>query len=118
MSKTVNLQPWLDYFELLRTYQQKGFLEMHPDKGEAYITEAALYTLGPDSVTRLRAYAGFLSQEGAAYLERPFAVNVVRDDEPHDMKYTFLLTVRRRWWRLWRKGDDVEVIYYGGEEHG
>ena len=45
MGKATDIQPWLDYFELLQTYEQKGFLEVAYDKHEAFITRAALYTL-------------------------------------------------------------------------
>lgn len=45
MGKVTDIQPWLDYFELLQTYEQKGFLEVAYDKHEAFITRAALYTL-------------------------------------------------------------------------
>ena len=44
--KKKNLQPWLDYFDMLQTYIQGGFLEMLPAANEAYITEPALYNLG------------------------------------------------------------------------
>ena len=42
MSKRKFLQPWLDYFDMLHTYEQKGYLEVKPDKHEAFITRAAL----------------------------------------------------------------------------
>lgn len=40
-----NLQPWLDYFALLQTYVQQGYLEVIPAASEAYITLPALYAL-------------------------------------------------------------------------
>ena len=43
--KNRDLQPWLDYFGLLRTYEEKGFLEVKPDRHEAYVTQAAMMTL-------------------------------------------------------------------------
>jgi hypothetical protein len=45
MKKHKNLQPWLDYFAMLRQYEEKGFLEVRPEHREAYITRAALLTL-------------------------------------------------------------------------
>ena len=77
--KRTNLQPWLDYFKMLRQYEAKGFLEVKPAEHEAYVTRAALLTLSPtpalpeeegdaangkaihDAVIRLRAYAAFRS---------------------------------------------------------
>lgn len=75
--KHKNLQPWLDYFRLLHTYEQTGFLEMQPDKHEAYITRAALLTLAginpedvqsaavpqqlTDTTRRIRTYAAYLA---------------------------------------------------------
>ena len=86
MSKRKSLQPWLDYFDLLHTYEQKGYLEVKPDKHEAYITRAALYTLSPtpplpggegvaadthviETVRHIRAYTAYLSavSVGAKY---------------------------------------------------
>lgn len=130
-----NLQPWLDYFDLLRSYELNGYLEILPDKGEAYITQAAFFTLtGYDDdadlvnnntddairrlrtcttlLRRLRAYAGWRSQEGKGYLKKPFAMNVVSDNRNNDPLFTMLLTRRRKWWALWRKVDDIEVIQY------
>lgn len=86
MSKRKSLQPWLDYFDLLHTYEQNGYLEVKPDKHEAYITRAALYTISPTpslpegevvaadthvikTVRRIRAYTDYLSavSVGAKY---------------------------------------------------
>ena len=135
-TKHKDLQPWLDYFEMLATYERKGLLEMQVDKGEAFITLPALCTLAtgspsvvvvpidadslrqqitkdiPAVVLRLRAYAGWKSQQGTCYLERPFAVHVVKDRAPFDMLYTILLTRRHLWWRLFSKGDHFETIFY------
>ena len=77
MSKRKNLQPWLDYFHLLHTYEQTGYLELQPDKHEAYITRAALLTLAginpedvqsaavpqqlTDTARRIRTYAAYLA---------------------------------------------------------
>lgn len=40
-----SVQPWLDYFAMLETYVDKGFLELAPAMNEAYITYPALFTL-------------------------------------------------------------------------
>lgn len=45
MAKKKDLQPFLNYFKMLETYIDKGFLEVIPDKREAYITRAAWMTL-------------------------------------------------------------------------
>lgn len=154
MSKRKSLQPWLDYFELLHTYEQKGYLEVKPDKHEAYITRASLCTIAGvvpmdtevgglfadtrilDTARHIRAYTAYLSavSVGAKYpaeisdegvtappiptselkecMGYPFALHVVKEDAPHDLIYTLLLTRKRVWWRLWRKAERVEVITY------
>ena len=125
--KHKDLQPWLDYFDMLHTYEQKGLLELQPEKHEAYITLPALYTLTPggdnpttlptqaipDTVRRLRTYAAFCAQQGYDYLTHLFALHVVQDEPPHDLLLTLLLTRRRNWLRQWR--EEVEVIDYGEE---
>jgi hypothetical protein len=61
---------------------------------------------------RIRAYAWWRSH-GEDYLAQPFALHVVKTDEPHDLLCTVLLTYRRVWWKLWLgKADKVEVISY------
>ena len=125
MAKTTDLQPWLDYFDLLGTYERKGFLEVMPNKHEAYITQPARHALSegddpqeqiskaiPETVLRIRAYAAWKSQEGQPYLKQNFALHVVEPEHPHDLLYTLLLTQTRRWIRLWRKTDSIEVITY------
>lgn len=124
MKKPVNLQPYLDYFGMLRQYEISGFIEVMPDKHEAYITRAALHTLAPlreavPQVARhIRAYAAWeanvsdSSQPGIHYSNAPFALHVVQEDAPHDLLYTLLLTRRRRWFSPWRKSDSIEVITY------
>ena len=134
MSKRVNLQPWLDYFDMLHTYEEKGFLQTEPEKHEAYVTRGSLHTLSGEKdtptvttsgnirrvrayaavVRRLRAYAGWQSREGKDYLKRPFAVHLVKDEHPHDLLCTILLERRRRWWSLWMKADCFDVIEYEG----
>lgn len=137
-AKYRNLQPWLDYFAMLQEYERNGYLEIgRHDKGtgstvtnEAYITRAALMTLAgvvtdegdaaahrlmketPKVVRRIRTYAGWRSQDGELFLDRPFALNVVQEDEPHDLLFTVVLTVKRRWWKLWKKSDCFDVVSY------
>lgn len=121
----VNLQPWLDYFEMLQEYERNGYLEVSLNKGEAYITQAALCTLsGTDkdryqmargiikAARHIRAYVGWKGRFGREFLLKPFALQVVKDDKPHDMVYTILLSRRRRWWKLWMKADVVNVFNY------
>ena len=125
-NKHRDLQPWLDYFDMLRTYEQKGFLEVKADKHEAYVTRAALLTLAAiapddvqsaavsqqftDTVGRLRTYAAFRAQQGADYLTQNFALHVVHDDPPHDPLLTLLLSLKNR--HIGRKTDHIEVISY------
>lgn len=40
-----DLQPYLDYFDVLRKYAEQGLLEVLPAAHEAYITAPALYAL-------------------------------------------------------------------------
>lgn len=132
MSKTVNLQPYLDYFEVLQDYIEKGYLEVYPEKGEAYVAEAVLNVLSntdafpqekdlamegarrlrdyTTTLRHIRAYAGWCSQEGKEYLKKPFALHVVKDMQPYDPLCTILLSVRRCWWNLWRPTDNIDVI--------
>lgn len=126
--KHKDLQPWLDYFGMLQTYQQKGFLELRPEKHEAFITLPALLTLTPggddptalpqeaipDTASRIRAYAAFCSQHGDGYLSHPFALHIVKDEPPHDMLNTILLTKKKGWLR--REKEHIEVISYTEEK--
>lgn len=120
-----DLQPWLDYFDMLRTHERNGLLSVKPTDGEAYVTQSALHAMSegndpkqqlkkavPETARRIRVYAGWLSTQGTDYLNQPFALHVVKDDYPHDLLYTMLLTRRRVWWRLWRKSEHIEVISY------
>lgn len=129
--KHQDLQPWLDYFAILQTYEEKGYLEVTADRHEAFVTQAALLTLlgmdetasieditvrrrlttaASDFLQRIRGYAGFRSQKGEQYLNENFALHIVKDDTPHDLICTILLTTRRNWLR--RKKEHIEVISY------
>ncbi len=131
MKKIRNLQPWLDYFSMLHTYEENGFLEINAEKHEAYVTQPALYTMAgvneagdifeerfrllrslAQVMRRLRAYAAFKSRHGYDYIRRPFSVHIVKAEEPHDLLHTVLLSVRRPWWRLWLPSDKYEIISY------
>lgn len=171
MAKRKDLQPWLDYFDMLRTYKRKGFLEIPEqraqsgtrsdsdesqqcstenqaqlDRHEAYITRAALFTLTEyddvesltersadamtrrtrsvtDAVNRIRIYAAYVRQwknvkdgklsEAYADVDSPFALHVVKEDEPHDLLYTLFFTRKRTWRSLWlTKCDHIEIISY------
>ena len=133
MIKNLYLQPWLDYFSMLRRYAAQGYLEMAPDKHEAYITLPALLSLAPtddplqalksvpETVTGIRAYAAFLNTaaaadtaeaEGTEYLGRPFAIHVVEPDLPHNLLYTLLITKKRTWRHPLTPVDSYEVIEY------
>jgi hypothetical protein len=131
MAKIKNLQSWLDYFSMLQTYEENGFLEINPEKHEVYVTQPALYNLAGFDETgdileerfrllrslaqvmrRLRAYAAFKSRHGYDYFRLPFAVHIVKADAPHDLLHTVLLSVRRPWWRLWLPSDKYEIISY------
>lgn len=124
--KHQDLQPWLNYFKMLHTYETKGYLEVHPGKHEAYLTQPALFTLLPDGILsektdkglvadlarRIRAYAGWKSQSGEAYLNECFALHIVKDAEPHDLMLTLLLKKPFPWFAHWPKTDRVEYIIY------
>lgn len=133
MGKVRNLQPWIEYFRLLQRYEQCGYLEMKAEGHEAYVTQAALCALaagGEERITdaarlmsvlakgvpailrRLRSYGAWQSREGMDYMNRPFAMNVVKDDRPHDLLYTMVVTSRRRWWKLWMWHDKIDITIY------
>ena len=132
MSKTKHkdLQPLLDYFGMMRTYEQKGFLQLQLKEHEAYVTQPALHAMTPgddpmqqlqdgsiaDTVRRIQGYAAFRSTEGRKYMEPPFAIHVVSDEPPHDPLYTLVITHRKSWRTLWQWRDDIEVINYQSEE--
>lgn len=137
MKKRINLQPWLDYFEMLVAYENKGFLQVDAKKHEAYVTQPALATLAAGGssggyqelsyiiangtkgvASRIRAYSAWCSQEDTAYMERPFALHVVQSEQTHDLICTVLLTRRRRWWKLFMKADNMEIITYDIRQNG
>jgi hypothetical protein len=122
---------------MLQTYEEKGFLQTEQEKHEAYVTEPALYTLAGCSfsnrelgmgidVPQVMTRVGNLVRHLRTYVEwkasftvgawpsedKPFAVHVVKDTEPHDLLHTIVLTTRRPWWKLWMKHDHFEVISY------
>jgi hypothetical protein len=124
--KKNDLQPWLDYFKLLQRYESEGYLEVYPEKHEAYVTQPAIFALTPgddpnqqllsgaipETVSGIRTYAAWRSQQGMEYLDRPFALNIVKDTPPHAILCIIVLDRRRSWRHLWRKADGIEVIDY------
>lgn len=133
MAEYKDLTPWLEYFGMLREYEDSGQIWTVAEKHEAYIAQPALLTLAAggsevdtspgneqhtkrllalgtlDVVCRLRAYAGWKAQQGPRYLKENFAVHVVGDTEPHDPICTLLLSRRR--WPFFKK-DHVTTITY------
>ena len=121
--KHKDLQPWLDYFDMLRVNVVSGFLQMSVVKHEAFVTQPGIHAMseGNDpakqiedgsilqTAHRIFTYAAWLSGEGNGYRHKPFAVHVVKPDEPHDMIYTILFT---RVLRFMRWKEKVEVINY------
>lgn len=130
MKENIDLQPWLEYFDMLKRYEEKGFLEMPEEKDEAFITRAALCTIAnidkygdrsaegvvTDAIAEvarnIHVYAGWRKRKGKNYLHQNFAVHVVKEDAPHDLLYTLLLTRHRKWWKLWQRVDCIEPIIY------
>ena len=121
--KHKDLQPWIDYFEMLRANVESGFLQMSVVKHEAFVTQPGIHAMseGDDpakqiengsvlqTAHRIFTYAAWLSGEGDGYRHKPFAVHVVKPDEPHDMIYTILFT---RVLRLFNWKEKVEVTNY------
>jgi hypothetical protein len=132
MGKTINLQPWLNYFELLKTFEKGAYLEMQEGKHEAYITLPAACLLAldrkitnvqigdilvgmPRVLRHIRAYAAWLSRRGKDYMAVPFALHIVEEKEPHDLLHTLVISSERKWWRLWMPHDSINVISYTDE---
>ena len=121
--KHKDLQPWLDYFDMLRANVESGFLQMSVAKHEAFVTQPCIHAMseGDDpakqiedgsvlqTAHRIFTYAAWLSGEGDGYRHKPFAVHVVKPDELHDMIYTILFT---RVLRFFKWKEKVEIINY------
>ena len=121
--KHKDLQPWLDYFDMLRANVEPGFLQMSVVKHEAFVAQPGIHAMseGDDpakqiengsllqTAHRIFTYAAWLSGEGNGYRHKPFAVHVVKDTEPHDMIYTILFTSA---FRVFRWKEKVEVTNY------
>lgn len=128
--KEKDLQPWYDFFDLLRNYVKKGLMEIKDDCQEAYITEAALYALSPENAQDessmakaalqtawyISIYAGWLSMEGRSRAGKTFALHVVGNEAPHDIVCSILVTERRRWWNLWQRKQEYEIITYNDND--
>lgn len=125
-NKSKDLQPWLDYFQMLQIYERKGYFEVQPEKREAYMTLPALHAMSEGSdifsqlkdgaiketVNRIYVYAAWRSLEGRKYMDKNFALHIVKPESPHDLLCTLLITKRRRWWKLWKKCSCIETIMY------
>lgn len=124
-AKHVDLQPYLEYFVVLKRLVRQGMLQIGVDElqaHECYITQPALFAVSrgddpqqqlrdgsvADTLHRLRTYAAWLSAEGMAYHRQPFRVHVVKDTPPHDLIWTFI--IRRRKFRRWK--DTIDVVPY------
>ena len=127
-----DLQPWLDYSDMLKTYEYKGYLEIQLDKHEAYVTQPALHAMSKgddpqvqlrdgsitETVRHIQGIAAFRSTKGVAYMKSPFAIHVVHPEPPHDLLYTLLITHHKSWRTLWRWRDNIEIIDYKSEVRG
>ena len=121
--KHSDLQPFLDYFSMLREYVEKGYMQLDVKEHAVYITQPAIHAMSPgndpavqlrdgsieNTAFRIRAYVAWLSGEGNDYLDRNFSVHVVKDEEPHDLIFTLLFSQPRG---IFRTKPKVEVITY------
>lgn len=139
MARSRNLQPWLDYFDMLQQYCKDGFLLVDTENHEARITRVALFTVAgysddpealadrsPQAISRrlaamkfallrIRDYAAWLSREGKDYISRPFAIHAEEDSssaEPGRRRFTVVITTKRRWWKLWQWHDHLDITSY------
>lgn len=123
--KLKSVQACLEYFKLLQRYQAEGLLEVKTADHEAYVTQPAIHAMSEgsnvleqlkgaiqDTVRHIRTYAAWKSMEGEEYLSQSFAVHVVKDESPHDLLYTIILSRRRVWWKLWSMEDTFDVVDY------
>ena len=135
-----NVLPWMVYFEMLNAYERKGYLEVIPDKNETFVTRAALFSLSlcnekadmsvktmEETICRIRAHRVYRSQlerigksdlkedmgRRPLEIDRPFALYVVKEENPHDLICIILVTRRRKWYRFWQKTDCIRVVTYG-----
>lgn len=133
MKKKLNdLQPWLDYFDMMQAYEHNGLLQIESEKHEAHVTQTAIHAMSKgddpqqqleygsivETVRRLQVYAAFCSTKGVEYMKAPFAIHVVKDTEPHDRIYTLLITHHKSWRTMWLWPDNIEVINYQKTENG
>ena len=121
--KRSDLHPFLDYFSMLSEYVEKGYMQLDVKEHAVYITQPAIHAMSPgndpavqlrdgsieNTAFRIRAYAAWLSGEGNDYLDRNFAVHVVKDEEPYDLMYTILLSKSSR---LFGAKTKVQLITY------
>ena len=124
--KNKDLQVWIDFFDMLQTYEHKGYLDIQLDKHEAYVTQPALHAMSKgddpqeqlrdgsikETVRRIQGCAAFRSTKGAAYMGSPFAVHVVNPEPPFNLLYTLLITHHKSWRTFWQWKDKIETINY------
>lgn len=118
-----DLQPWLDYFTMLKEYEDDNYLQVDTKEHECYVTQPALHAMSDGNnpevqmrdgsiaktARRLRTYAAWKSTEGRGYVFKQFSIHVVSDDEKHEPLYTILLTQKHR---LWTWTDKFDVVVY------
>lgn len=88
MSKTADLQPWLDYFRMLQQHADKGFLLMKQADHEAYVTQPALFVL-----------AGFSEQQiqrGDLLSDGPRTMRTLADTVRHIRQYAAWLAAAQQ----------------------
>ena len=121
--KRSDISPFLDYFSMLSEYVEKGYMQLDVKEHAVYITQPAIHAMTPgndpamqlrdgsieNTAFRIRAYVAWLSGEGNDYLDRNFSVHVVKDEEPHDLMYTILLS---KGGRLFGAKTKVQLITY------
>lgn len=137
MEKTKDLQPLFDYFDMLRQCERDGYLEIKTDEHEAYITQPCLFMisgvgfstreLGYDidkpyilnavrhtswRILSLAAFRAAPDPKEKGYLVRPFALHVVKPDEPHDLLYTLIVSPRNRRLMPWSRARAMKVVSY------
>ncbi len=66
--KHKDLQPWLDYFNMLRRHEEQGFLHVKAQEHEAYVTLPALLVLAGVDETEVRQ--GDIMRDGMRMMRR------------------------------------------------
>lgn len=97
----------------LRTYTQ--YLNAHQEGFKQYEHEQEQAKDTPANSTNVeQAYNASKKWPQNNYqLAKPFALHVVDSQYPHDLRFTVLLTHRRRWFWPFTYTDKFDVIEYG-----